>query len=175
MKELVNKTAIGTTVRYRGTPCIVLKHRADGTLLLMAEPDMFRFGATNNFAFSDLRCSLDRKVLDRVTQGHRDEVIPRMVDLTALNGSREYGTVKCRMAPLDLDELRKYRDIIPFLVDYEWSVTPWTTDDSFLDGRQMVLSVSDTGMITRARSTGISPCRPAFLVPPKLEVEVRGQ
>ena len=127
MKTAVQNIAPGKVIDYHGEPCLVLEHRKDGTLLLHLEQMTHAFGSTNNFAASSLRAHLNGPYLRSLTDGNPDEVITRTVDLTALNGSTEYGTCDCKVAPLTLDELRKYHDILPLPERFEWSVTPWST------------------------------------------------
>lgn len=113
MKTAVQNITPGKVIDYHGEPCLVLEHRKDGTLLLHLEQMTHAFGSTNNFAASSLRAHLNGPYLRSLTDGSPDEVITRTVDLTALNGSTEYGTCDCKVAPLTLDELRKYHDILP--------------------------------------------------------------
>ena len=127
MKTAVQNIAPGKVIDYHGEPCLVLEHRKDGTLLLHLEQMTHAFGSTNNFAASSMRAHLNGPYLRSLTDGNPDEVITRTVDLTALNGSTEYGTCDCKVAPLTLDELRKYHDILPLPERFEWSVTPWST------------------------------------------------
>lgn len=115
MKTPVLNIAPGKTVDYHGEPCLVLEHRKDGTLMLHLDQMTHAFGSSNNFAASSLRSHLNGPYLRSLTDGNPDEIITRTVDLTALNGSKEYGTCECKVAPLTLDELRKYHDICPCL------------------------------------------------------------
>lgn len=150
MKTALLNIAPGKTVDYHGEPCLVLEHRKDGTLLLHLEQMSHAFGSDNNFASSSLRAHLNGPYLRSLTDGNPDEVITRTVDLTALNGSKEYGTCECKVAPLSLDELRKYADIIPIPERFEWSVTPWSTpkvneDDTWVMGlNSMAISTTTT-------------------------------
>lgn len=168
MKVPVLNIAPGKAISYRGEPCIVLEHRQDGTLLMDVEWVKHQFGSSNNFAVSPLRTHLNSVYLDGITQDHPEEIIPRTVDLTALNGSKEYGTVECKVAPLTLDELRKYHGILPNPESWEWSVTPWSTpcvDDDhawYLD--------SD-GNLNYDSCSGTHGSRPAFLIPSDFAVE----
>ena len=139
MKTPVLNIAPGKTVDYHGEPCLVLEHRKDGTLMLHLDQMTHAFGSSNNFAASSLRSHLNGPYLRSLTDGSPDEIITRTVDLTALNGSKEYGTCECKVAPLTLDELRKYHDILPLPERFEWSVTPWSTpkvnkDDTWVMG-----------------------------------------
>ena len=173
MKTALLNIATGKTVDYHGEPCLVLEHRKDGTLLLHLEQMSHTFGSDNNFASSSLRAHLNGPYLRSLTDGNPDEVITRTVDLTALNGSKEYGTCECKVAPLTLDELRKYADIIPLPERFEWSVTPWSTpkvneDDTW------VMGLSSDGNVDRGSCTNTNGSRPAFLLPSDYTVEVEG-
>lgn len=173
MKKPVLNIAPGQTVNYHGEPCLVLEHRKDGTMLLHLDQMTHAFGSSNNFAASSLRAHLNGPYLASLTDGNPDEIITRTVDLTALNGSKEYGSCECKVAPLTIDELRKYHDILPIPERFEWSVTPWSTpavneDDTWVMGLD-----SDGGIDTYGcGSSGGS--RPAFLIPSNLPVEVEG-
>lgn len=173
MKTALLNIAPGKTVDYHGEPCLVLEHRQDGTLLLHLEQMSHAFGSDNNFASSSLRAHLNGPYLRSLTDGNPDEVITRTVDLTALNGSKEYGTCECKVAPLSLDELRKYHDILPLPERFEWSVTPWSTpkvneDDTW------VMGLLSSGYIGNNGCTYTGGSRPAFLLPSDYTVEVEG-
>lgn len=173
MKKPVLNIAPGQTVNYHGEPCLVLEHRKDGTMLLHLDQMTHAFGSSNNFAASSLRAHLNGPYLASLTDGNPDEIITRTVDLTALNGSKEYGSCECKVAPLTIDELRKYHDILPLPERFEWSVTPWSTpkvdeDDTW------VLGLNTNGDVNLNYCLGTRGSRPAFLVPSNLPVEVEG-
>lgn len=173
MKKPVLNIAPGQTVNYHGEPCLVLEHRKDGTMLLHLDQMTHAFGSSNNFAASSLRAHLNGPYLASLTDGNPDEIITRTVDLTALNGSKEYGSCECKVAPLTIDELRKYHDILPLPERFEWSVTPWSTpavneDDTW------VMGLYSNGGIYYYGCTNTCGSRPAFLIPSNLPVEVEG-
>lgn len=173
MKKPVLNIAPGQTVNYHGEPCLVLEHRKDGTMLLHLDQMTHAFGSSNNFAASSLRSHLNGPYLVSLTDGNPDEIITRTVDLTALNGSKEYGSCECKVAPLTIDELRKYHDILPVPERFEWSVTPWSTpavneDDTW------VMGLYSSGNIYRNSCNNSDGSRPAFLIPSNLPVEVEG-
>lgn len=173
MKKPVLNIAPGQTVNYHGEPCLVLEHRKDGTMLLHLDQMTHAFGSSNNFAASSLRAHLNGPYLASLTDGNPDEIITRTVDLTALNGSKEYGSCECKVAPLTIDELRKYHDILPIPERFEWSVTPWSTpavneDDTW------VMGLYSSGNISNGSCTYTYGSRPAFLIPSNLPVEVEG-
>lgn len=125
--KMLSDFQAGATVKYHGEPCIVLEHRKDGTLLMVLEQIEHTFGSDNDFAKSDLREHLNGAYMDTLTQGNHGEILKRAIDLTAVNGSKQYGIDTCCIAPLTFDEYRKYHDIIPKPEKWEWSVTPWST------------------------------------------------
>lgn len=173
MKKPVLNIAPGQTVNYHGEPCLVLEHRKDGTMLLHLDQMTHAFGSSNNFAASSLRAHLNGPYLASLTDGNPDEIITRTVDLTALNGSKEYGSCECKVAPLTIDELRKYHDILPLPERFEWSVTPWSTpavneDDTW------VMGLRSSGGVNYVSCTSTRGSRPAFLIPSNLPVEVEG-
>ena len=170
MKTAILNIKPGQTVAYHGEPCIVLEHRADGTLLMAANQITHKFGSGNNFAASSLRTHLNGAYLEALTENHPDEVITRTVDLTALNGSKEFGTCDCKVAPLTLDELRKYHGIIPKPESWEWSVTPWSTP--CVDGNDTwVMGLYADGNVYDYHCTGTHGSRPAFLIPSNYAVK----
>ena len=176
MKVPVLNIAPGQTVNYHGEPCLVLEHRKDGTMLLHLDQMTHAFGSSNNFAASSLRSHLNGPYLASLTDGNPDEIITRTVDLTALNGSKEYGSCECKVAPLTIDELRKYHDILPIPERFEWSVTPWSTpavneDDTWVMGLHSDGNVNYYICNYCVASYG---SRPAFLIPSNLPVEVEG-
>lgn len=171
MKTPVLNIATGKTVDYHGEPCLVLEHRKDGTLMLHLDQMTHAFGSTNNFAASSLRAHLNGPYLRSLTDGNPDEIITRTVDLTALNGSKEYGTCECKVAPLTLDELRKYHDILPLPGRFEWSVTPWSTPKVNED-ETWVMGLGSYGNVSNYSCNLTRGSRPAFLIPSSLTVEV---
>lgn len=170
MKTAILNIAPGKTVNYHGEPCLVLEHRKDGTLMLHLDQMTHAFGSSNNFAASSLRSHLNGPYLRSLTDGNPDEIITRTVDLTALNGSKEYGTCECKVAPLTLDELRKYHAILPLPERFEWSVTPWSTPKVNED-ETWVMGLSSDGGISYYGCNYSGGSRPAFLIPSSLTVE----
>ena len=171
MKTAVMNIAAGQCVKFHNEPCLVLEHRQNGTLLMTCNQIEAKFSGSNNYAKSALAKHLNSTFLEALTENHVDEVLLRKVDLTAVNGSTEYGSVVCMVAPLTLDEYRRLRDIIPLPESWEWFATPWSTpavneDDTWVAGLSTVGVVSNDGC---SNSNG---SRPAFLIPSDYAVEV---
>lgn len=171
MKTAVMNIAAGQCVKFHNEPCLVLEHRQNGTLLMTCNQIEAKFGGSNNYAKSALAKHLNSTFLEALTENHVDEVLLRKVDLTAVNGSTEYGSVVCRVAPLTLDEYRRLRGIIPLPESWEWFATPWSTpavneDDTWVAGL-------NTNGNVGYYYYGISfSSRPAFLIPSDYAVEV---
>jgi hypothetical protein len=171
-KMTVRNITPGTTGYYNGEPCLVLEHREDGTLLLDLNEITYEFGSSNNFATSDLRDYLNGAYLNTLTKGQPGDVLPRTVDLTALNGSKEYGTCECQVAPLTVDELRKYHDLLRKTEQkkWEWSVTPWSTPQVNGD-ESWVMGLDSNGGVYSNYCTLTFGSRPAFLIPSNTTVD----
>lgn len=171
MKTAVMNIAAGQCVKFHNEPCLVLEHRQNGTLLMTCNQIEAKFGGSNNYAKSALAKHLNSTFLEALTENHVDEVLLRKVDLTAVNGSTEYGSVVCRVAPLTLDEYRRLRGIIPLPESWEWFATPWSTpavneDDTWVAG------LSTNGVVYNSSCNDSNGSRPAFLIPSDYAVEV---
>lgn len=171
MKTAVMNIAAGQCVKFHNEPCLVLEHRQNGTLLMTCNQIEAKFGGSNNYAKSALAKHLNSTFLEALTENHVDEVLLRKVDLTAVNGSTEYGSVVCRVAPLTLDEYRRLRGIIPLPESWEWFATPWSTpavneDDTWVAG------LGTNGNVGSNYYNHSSGSRPAFLIPSDYAVEV---
>lgn len=171
MKTAVMNIAAGQCVKFHNEPCLVLEHRQNGTLLMTCNQIEAKFGGSNNYAKSALAKHLNSTFLEALTENHVDEVLLRKVDLTAVNGSTEYGSVVCRVAPLTLDEYRRLRGIIPLPESWEWFATPWSTpavneDDTWVAG------LNTSGNVDCLSYYNSFGSRPAFLIPSDYAVEV---
>ena len=171
MKTAVMNIAAGQCVKFHNEPCLVLEHRQNGTLLMTCNQIEAKFGGSNNYAKSALAKHLNSTFLEALTENHVDEVLLRKVDLTAVNGSTEYGSVVCRVAPLTLDEYRRLRGIIPLPESWEWFATPWSTpavneDDTWVAG------LGTGGGVGYGYCNNSHGSRPAFLIPSDYAVEV---
>lgn len=171
MKTAVMNIAAGQCVKFHNEPCLVLEHRQNGTLLMTCNQIEAKFGGSNNYAKSALAKHLNSTFLEALTENHVDEVLLRKVDLTAVNGSTEYGSVVCRVAPLTLDEYRRLRGIIPLPESWEWFATPWSTpavneDDTWVAG------LGTNGVVDGGYYNYSGGSRPAFLIPSDYAVEV---
>lgn len=174
MKTAISNVAPGQVVKFHGEPCIVLEHRTAGTLLVTAAQIKSSFGSTNNFAVSSFREHLNGAFADALTEGHADELITREVDLTALNGSKEYGSCECKVAPLTFDEIRRFHGLLPKPESWEWSATPWSTPCVDEDDTCVAVYLDAGGCVSDCSCTYTLGSRPAFLIPSQYAVEADG-
>lgn len=171
MKTAVLNITPGQVVLFHNEPCLVLEHRTTGTLLMTCNQIEVAFGGSNNFAKSKLMAHLNGTFLDALTENHADEVLLRTVDLTAVNGSKEYGTFQCKVAPLTLDEYRRLCSIIPKPESWEWLATPWSTPQVNED-ETWVAGLDTDGNVDSNNCSNSNGSRPAFLIPSDYAVEV---
>ena len=135
----MDKFVPGQEIMFYETPCIFLEERKEGLLVIAKEQIKTVFGDNNNFAKSSLDNFLNGKYLDELACGNNEDIVTRDVDLTALNGSKEYGHYECRVAPLTFDEIRRFHGLLPKPESWVWSATPWSTpcvdeDDTLVMG-----------------------------------------
>lgn len=173
MKTPVLSAAPGQLIKFHGEPCLVLEHRTDGTLLLATNQVQKPFGTDNDFAKSTLMDHLNGPWLEALTENHPEEVLPRIVDLTAVNGSKQYGFCKCKAAPLTLDEVRKYHAILPKPESWEWMATPWSTPEVD-DDDEWVAGLDSDGYVHNYYCNYTHGSRPAFLISSHHSVELDG-
>lgn len=80
-------------------------------------------------------------------------------DLTADDGMTDYGASEDNIALLTCDLYRKYRDVIP-TVDDNWTLTPWTCNDSRSVRRVGTDGAFSSSHSLRCKSYGVRPlCR----------------
>lgn len=82
----------------------------------------------NNWEESSIRKKLQEELLPVLGE---DNLVTRMVDLTADNGDNRYGMASEKIWLLSCDDFRKYREIIlnNCKIDCWWTLTPWYIDN----------------------------------------------
>ena len=85
-----------------------------------------RFGDTNNYSKSEAREKLvNSDLAKQLEEFYGDRLVSAMLDLTSLNGSKEYGVVSGdKIAIPTLDILRKFKENIPLMNEWYWTSTP---------------------------------------------------
>lgn len=123
-----------------------------------------RFGGNNNYAESELR----RRTagwLDELIDGYGinpDLIRSRTLDLTTMDGHGKYGELEVKVAPLTMDEARKYADIIPNCDDACWLATGWGGPEYF--GSTFALYVNTNGYWYNDNCSFSYGIRPALVI-----------
>ena len=123
----------------------------NGQVVAVAKNSLFdmRFGSNNNYAESDVKKKLETEILPRIEKAvGAENIIEHEMDLTALDGSDEYGKVKCKISLPTLDWFRKNNELARkiFTSAWSWLVTPWSTKK--YGWEYSVLCVSPLGRIS---------------------------
>ena len=163
---------------YGKKNCMVLEHMDDGTLCMVLDEDFkSAFGENNNFAESELRKKLNIEYLNEwVDSGaRRKNFVSMVVNLTANDGLKDYGTCECFLAPRTCDQHRKYRYLIPNPKEnWEWTATAYSTKNngcSYI--AHQVTSIGGLGYT--ANVYGAFGVRPLFKLNPESLVECESE
>lgn len=87
---------------------------------------------SNDFAQSSILKKLNTEFLSELEESvGKENIEEQEIDLTAMNGSPEYGSIKCKVGLITYDKSRKYHNILKQyqrnLSDWEFTATPWAT------------------------------------------------
>ena len=105
--------------------------------------------AQNNFAVSEIREFLNGEFLQRlIDAGAPEEMFEYFtVDLTADDGSKDYGNDLVRVGLITCDEYRRFRENIPkFPGKWWWTATPDSTKNDFVRGVTSDGTLGSTGV-----------------------------
>lgn len=123
---------------YGGVQWVVLEsdEKIGATLALAAEPVFHRAfdeENRNDWRVSSLRRELNGPFFDALIQegANRAAFLDWESDLTADDGMTDYGTATDKIALLSDGLYRKYRQFIPLVDDWCWTLTPWTCNPSY--------------------------------------------
>lgn len=101
------------------------------------KPDVrFEKSGKPDYKASDLKKLCDGEIYECFTKVFGAEnILDDEVDLTTLDGQRDFGTVICKVHPLTFDEARECTDLIAKMEneDWIWTCTPWSTPDRGFD------------------------------------------
>lgn len=91
--------------------------------------------------------------------------IPRVLDLTTMDGSKRYGTIKVKAAPLTFDEWRRYAEIIiPNIKHRFWLATGWADPKWKNWGSNGVCYVDSSGTMYLNSYSSSYGLAPAFIL-----------
>lgn len=127
--------------------------------------------AHNNFDGSTLESRMNAWLRDHSTLFKN--TVAKPVDLTTLDGMRDYGAPDLLIHPLTVMEYQKFRPYVPLATRAWWTATGWTTASSPYSGTYGACSVGTGGTLysNYVRSPDFAP-RPALYLQSKILVSI---
>lgn len=123
-----------------------------------------KFGDTNDYSESFIHKKLDESELKaQIEDTYKERIVPVSVNLTSMDGFKEYGKVSDTLGIFDIPFLMKYGENIPLIEKAVWTATPNQTKKR-RDSRYVQFVGSDGCM-----SCGVCRCfvygvRPFFIL-----------
>lgn len=149
VKKINKKLSIGDTFELVDLKWKILDITEQGYVCLADKlDDTRRFDDDfNNWESSDLRNYLNtdfyNKLVDEIGE---DNIVPFERDLLSLDGQTEYGKCEDKVSLINVDEYRKYRNLIPNANYYWWTITTDSTKCN--DDSKWVCVVSPSGYVS---------------------------
>ena len=122
----------------------------------------FDKGNKNDWRKSSLRKFLNE---DYIEQLNRGDLLPFVSDLTADDGTTDYGTSEDYIFMLSDNLRRKYRPYLPKYDNWVWSITPYSCLPSYANYARIVITDGGLHYSTAFLSLGVAP---ACLFNPKI-------
>jgi hypothetical protein len=177
MKQQLLTIMPGTPILYRERAAVVLEHAGGGVFVQLIDSIGRRqFGSTNDWRASDLRKHLNGTFAKDLCEGNMDELLDTVTDLTAMDGTTDYGHSIDKVTLLTVDQCRKYRYIRPLLKEYgwEWTSTPDSTPGGWDKEACFAWHLNSDGNLSLSGCSNTYGARPAFTLPSSLSVKVLG-
>ena len=172
-KRALNAVAPGTLISYRERHAIVLEHLPQGVFVQLVDPiEDHAFGKTNDWRESDLRQYLNGEFARLLCEGNADELLDTVTDLTAMDGTTDYGSSVDKVTLLTIDQCRKYRYTRPLPDEWEWTSTPASTPGGWDENKRYAYYLHTIGDVHDGICTNTYGARPAFTLPSNLCVEL---
>lgn len=134
---------IGEVFKYGGFEWIKLDAMGDGTLAIMKDKlpynNIFDRNS-NNWRKSELRKGLNEHFLyELIKNGAKEEDFLMFErDLTADDATKGYGRCKDRLSIITCEEYRRYRNLIPVINDWWWTLTAYSCREEYRYGVRVV-------------------------------------
>jgi len=123
---------------YGGVQWVILENDEEiGAVLALAAEPLFKRAFDddnkNDWRESSLRRELNGPFFDALIRegANRAAFLEWESDLTADDGMTDYGTAIDRIALLSDGLYRKYRQFIPAVDEWCWTLTPWTCNPEY--------------------------------------------
>ena len=164
-KKTLAEVANGELFEVEGIEFIKFADQ-NGQTVAVAKDVLFssEFGKNNNFATSEVKHALEKKILSKLEKAIGSEnIIEHEVDLLSLDGDDKLGKIKCKISIPTMDF---YRANVKMFDKYKldrwwWLATPDTTSAHYNDN--WILCVAPAGMISSNFCNNRSGVRP-FLI-----------
>lgn len=160
---------------YGNKEAIILEKMYDGVLCMVLEETLkceFDLDNQNDFNKSTLKEKLNQIYLPCWTMCGADvnDFMEMEVDLISGIESESYGNCKCYIAPITYEQYRKYKKIIPYCNNWEWTATAYSTKRKGLTS--CVFCISNIGTLSWYYAVNDIGVRPLFKLKLNTEVEV---
>jgi hypothetical protein len=176
MKKQLLTLLPGTAIMYRERAAVVLEHTGGGVFVQLIDSiGKRKFGSNNDWRASVLRKYLNSEFVSQLCEGNTDELLDTVTDLTAMDGTTDYGHSVDRVTLLTVDQCRKYRYIRPLPDEWEWTSTPSSTPGGWDEDARFVRVLRTDGSLLSNYCTNSYSARPAFTLPSSLTVGVPGE
>ncbi|MEG1525873.1 MAG: hypothetical protein RR475_12795, partial [Clostridia bacterium] len=137
--------------------------------------DERKFGKNNDWRESPLRKYLNGEFAQMLADGNMNELLDTVTDLTAMDGTTDYGHSVDKVTLLTVDQCRKYRYIHPLPENWEWTSTPdGTPSTPYTVSTSSAWYLHTDGSLNYYYCTSTYSARPAFTLPSSLIVGVVG-
>lgn len=156
-----------------GQPCTKLKEENGNTYYHTCKP-LFTsvFGDTNNYAESEVRKRLlEHDFTQNLIKKYGDSIIPATMDLTSLDGLKDYGKITDIIGIPDIDLYRECRSHIFVGDDLWWLSTPDSTPSGYDSSR--VRCVNDCGLVDFHGCYWGRDVRPFFILPSSISTSLK--
>lgn len=126
----IEELEVGQVFEYGKFEWIKLDDTENGVLAITRDelPDTRKFDEdTNDWRESSLRNWLNENFLYvLIDNGAEEDFLELERDLTADDGMKDYGRVSDRLSLITCEEYRKYRNLIPPINNWWWTLTPYS-------------------------------------------------
>lgn len=111
----------------------VLEQYEDTTKIISLDlvKENVEFGDTSDYKTSKVKKLCDTEILkDFEEEFGAENIETHTADIITADGQK-LGTVDCKIRPITFDEARGYTDITPnpCLNDWQWTLSPWSTEE----------------------------------------------
>lgn len=160
VKEWVSKNI----VEICGQPCTKLKEENGNTYYHTCLPIFeSKFGDTNNYTKSVIRDRLlESDFVKRLQKKYGDALVPVTMNLTSMDGLKDYGTITDIVGIPDLDLYRECRENIFAGDRWWWLSTPDSTPSGY--GSSRVRCVDGFGYVNSCSFLWYGGVRPFFIL-----------